>query len=512
MALPRAAETGVSNPRLAQLLGPATILLHPVYGLLLLLLGCLLLLPFASQPLGVPLAALSTYLLLMAARLEQPWLALTPLPPLTILCLGAWLRCGLGGLLLALGQPITAVGGNNGFWQHLPEAQLLWLLASASAVLVFAAWPKAPKPPGISSQQAARQPVVALALACGVFALITIGIGVVAGTLDRNPSSYLYWLSQRWRPDSLFTMFARFRDLFFVLAPLAIWKAHRGWQRLTLGAMLLLYPIFALPLGGRGLLLYPVLYSCLGLWLTAISPKTLRFILSICLIASLVLIPSIAIYRSLPGFNTAQRDAAALRLRLLAEATTSATNQLKLPALLSETGVSLYGCSDGFLFQEPAASRPRAGLHRMESLLTAWLPELLAPKKIPLRDAHIIAEEARGRTRQEAESMTYTSFSCVSLGGDLYWRGGWPAVAFGSALAATAYRLLSGIWYRFASWQTSWQILLLLYPATFLTMYPFGSIGETAWLWMWDLPKYVVLIGLISFIASRVPQKSAPCP
>ena len=169
----RAAETGVSNPRLAQLLGPATILLDPVYGLLLLLLGCLPLLPFASQPLGVPLAALSSYLLLMAVRLEQPWLALTPLPPLTILCLGAWLRCGLGGLLLALGQPITPVDGNNGFWQHLPEAQLLWLLASASAVLVFAAWPKALNPPGISSQQAKREPVVALALTCGVFALIT---------------------------------------------------------------------------------------------------------------------------------------------------------------------------------------------------------------------------------------------------------------------------------------------------------------------------------------------------
>jgi hypothetical protein len=512
MALARAAETGVSNPRLAQLLGPAIIMLHPVYSLLLLLLGCLPLLPFASQPLGVPLAALSTYLLLMAVRLEQPWLAITPLPPLTILCLGAWLRSGLGGLLLALGQPMHLSDANSGFWRHLPEAQLLWLLATASAVLMFAIWPQQPERPAISSQLAGPRPVVALTLACGMFAITSIGIGVVAGTLDRNPSSYLHWVAQRWRPDSMFTIFARFRDLFFVLAPLAIWKARRSWQRVSLVAMLLLYPILALPLGGRGLLLYPVLYTTMGLWLTAISPKTLRLVLCASLITSLIMIPSIAIYRNMDGFSTAQRDAIGTRLSLLAKATRSATNQLKLPTLLRETGISLYGCSDGFLFQQPASSRPRAGWHRMDALLTAWLPELLVPKRAPVRDGHIIAEEARGRTRKEAETMAYTSFSCISLGGDLYWRGGWAVVALGSAFAALAYRLLSGLWYRLAGWQSTWRILLLLYPATFLTMYPFGSIGETAWLWMWDLPKYVVLIGLISVLAEQLPHKSAPCP
>jgi len=85
-------------------------------------------------------------------------------------------------------------------------------------------------------------------------------------------------------------------------------------------------------------------------------------------------------------------------------------------------------------------------------------------------------------------------------------------VALGSALAAIAYRLVSSLWYRYAGWTSSWQILLLLYPATFLTMYPAGSIGETAWLWMWDLPKYVALIGLVCFITGRLSHKPAPSP
>ena len=512
MADPLLIDAGVSNSRLRQLLGPATILLHPLYGLGLLLLACLPLLPFASQPLGVLLAAFSTYLLLMAVRLEQPWLALTPLPPLTILCLGAWLRCGLGGLLLALGRPMALNDWNSGFWRHLPEAQTLWVIFMTAAVLVFACWPKPGLPGDVSSQGAGRQPLLSLSMACGLFAITSVGLGVLFGTLDRNPSSYLYWVAQRWRPDSLFTMLARFRDVFFLLAPLAISKAQRNWQRLVLLGFLLGYPALALPMGGRGLLLYPILYAVIGILLTPISIRALRLIIGATLIFGLIAIPSIETYRGMAHFQAASRTDLLARLNLLTSASQQLISRVDLTMALRQTGISLYGCSDGYLFQEPASSQPRAGWHRMQSLLTAWLPELVAPKTVPVRDAHIIAEEARGSSRQQAESMTYTSFYCISLGGDLYWRGGWPIVVLGSGLAAIAYRLVSSLWYRHAGWSSTWQILLLLYPATFLTMYPAGSIGETAWLWMWDLPKYVALIGMICFIAGKLSRKPAPTP
>lgn len=512
MADPWLIDARASHSRLRQLLGPATILLHPLYGLGLLLLACLPLLPFASQPLGVLLSAFSTYLLLMAVRLEQPWLALTPLPPLTILCLGAWLRCGLGGLLLALGRPMALTEYNGAYWRHLPAAQSIWVVLMAAAVAVFACWPAASRPAAISSQGAGRQPLLRLSLACGLFAIASIGLGVLFGTLDRNPSSYMYWVAQRWRPDSLFTMLARFRDVFFLLAPLAICKAQRNWQRLMLLGLLIGYIALALPLGGRGLVLYPLVYAVIGMWLTPISARLLRLMIGSTLIFALVAIPSIEIYRGLEGFRTADRGDPGARMTLLLNASQQLTHNLNLPTTLTQTGSSLYACSDGYLFEEPARSRPRAGWHRMQSLLTAWLPDLLAPKTVPVRDAHIIAEEIRGRSRRKAETMTYTSFNCVSLGADLYWRGGWPIVVLGSALGAIAYRLVSSLWYRHAGWSSAWQILLLLYPATFLTMYPAGSIGETAWLWMWDLPKYVVLIGVSCFIAGKLPHKPAPTP
>jgi hypothetical protein len=427
-------------------------------------------------------------------------LSLTPLPPLTILCLGAWLRSGLGGLLLALGSPLTPEASNSAFWRHLPEAQLLWLAVSGAAVVIFACKPARLATSALASQEARPQPLVGLTIACGLFAIASISIGVITGTLDRNPESYLYWVSQRWRPDALFTMLARFRDAFFLLAPLAFLKAKRQWQRGTILAMAMAYPAMALPLGGRGLVLFPLVYAAFGLWLTTISTKALRILLIITLMACLLTIPSIEFYRSTSGFTSLKKNSISSRFSLLTDAFQATATQIELPTLLNRTGTSLYGCSDGYLFQDPAASRPRAGLHRMGAILTAWLPELVAPKTTPVRDAHIIAEEVRGRSRQEAETMPYTSFACISLGGDLYWRGGWPAVALGAAGFAVFYRLVSGIWYQLASWTSSWQILIVVYPATFLTMYPAGSIGETAWLWMWDLPKYIVFIGLIHLI------------
>ena len=494
----------VLNPRLRQLLGPAAVLLDPLYGLGLLLMASLPLLLVASQPTGVLLAALSTYFMLMAVRLEQSWLTLTPLPPLTVLCFGAWLRCGLGGLLLALGRPMGPAESNSAFWQHLPAAQTLWVAVMAAAVAAFAYWPKSLPEKVASSKWAGPFPLVNLTLVCGAFAIGSISLGVLFGTLDRNPNSYLYWVTQRWQPDSLFIMFARFRDAFFLLAPLSIYKATRIWQRLLIIAALVAYPVLALPLGGRGLLLYPILYIAMGIWLTPIDAKVLRLIITATLFFGLIAIPAIETYRSNSEFASLNRANLGKRIDLMVNSAQRVWSPSHYKRSLTGAGISLYACSDGYLFQEPAINRPRAGWHRMQALLTAWLPELLVPKTVPVRDSHIIAEEIRGRSRTEAESMTYTSFPCISFGADLYWRGGWKTVAIGSVIFAIAYRLVSQFWYRYAGWSSTWQILLLLYPATFLTMYPAGSIGETAWLWMWDLPKYAILISTICFIQGKL--------
>ncbi|MCP9830275.1 hypothetical protein KBY80_02565 [Synechococcus sp. JJ3a-Johnson] len=300
-------------------------------------------------------------------------------------------------------------------------------------------------------------------------------------------------------------MFARFRDVYFFLAPLAIYNARKHWQRALLIGVFASYVVMALPLGGRGLLLWPFVYSCMGLWLTPISPKRLRAALLTTVACCLIMLPLIQAYKLQLVSTNQHRSNITGRLEALQQATAS-LNPLgsNTSHQLHPLGRSIYGCIDALLFQPPASTRPRAGWHRMENILTAWIPELLIPKAFPVRDAHFIAAEASGLSRKAAEAKTYTSHDCVTFGADLYWRGGWLAVILGSAVAAAFYRLISELWYRYASWQSAWQILLLTYPATFLTVYPFGSIGETAWLWMWDLPKYIIIISTICLIANRL--------
>ena len=132
------------------------------------------------------------------------------------------------------------------------------------------------------------------------------------------------------------------------------------------------------------------------------------------------------------------------------------------------------------------------------------------PGRRPLRDAHIIATEVAGATRHEAETMTYRTFPCITYMGDLYWRGGWPWAVVGAFLFAIFYRIVSSYWYRFCGWSSLMSLSLLLYPATFFTAYPAGSLGETAWLWLWDLPKYIIVIFVIGWLASKLQKHDAP--
>jgi hypothetical protein len=96
--------------------------------------------------------------------------------------------------------------------------------------------------------------------------------------------------------------------------------------------------------------------------------------------------------------------------------------------------------------------------------------------------------------------MSYTSFHCISFPGDLYWRGGWGLVVAGSFLFALFYRLLAQCWYRWAGLSSLVGLAIWVYPATFFIDYPAGSVGETLWIWLWDLPKYIVLVAVIALI------------
>ena len=494
--------------RINQFLGRFSVCLTPLGALVTVTIGTIPFLALTNKPEAVLLASISTYVAIMAIYLEKEWLDVTPLPPLTVLCVGGWLRSGLGGYLLAISQGVGENDENRAFFDHLPEAQLLWVCLTGATLLLFVLFPIRQVSRHDRRYSVNSKSLLRIVLGLGIFSVGLILTGVLAGTLDRAPDSYSHWVSRSLRPDLFFTMFARFRDIFFFLVP-AAWNATESRKaRLLLLLMTCGYLLLALPLGGRGLLLYPVVYVGFGLWFARVRASKLRIIVLVLLVICSAAVPSIEIYRRTPAFISGGEIGIYQRADAFKGAVSQMTGSKNITKIINTAGLSFYGCSDGFLFKEPAVSRPRAGFIRIGNVLTAWIPELIWKRNVPVRDAHIIANEIRGSTREVSETKQYKYFSCVTFGGDLYWRGGWAAVVLGSILAGLAYRGLARIWYSCVDTVSSWGILLLAYPVTFLSLYPFGSIGETAWLWMWDLPKYVVFLSLLSLVGNKITERA----
>ena len=470
-------------------------------------IGFLCLAGLATKPVAVLLAAASSVLVGAGAYVEKGWLRLTPLPPLTAICVCGWLRSGIGGTLMALSTEDSQNDALKAMWVFLPETQLLWMCMMTATVIVFA-WKKPINPKRKSecwgNKHANAGRLIQITALCGIFALAWIVVGNSYGTLDRNPEKYLHWAARSWRPDSYFVVFSRFRDVFFVAAPLAIQKS-RGWARLFLIACILAYLALAFPLGGRGLVMWPLIYLWCGLLITDLRKRLIMLASTGLLIAGLTILPAIQLYKiELQTAAGLEEGHSRYNAAVAAVAATVSQGPLRDGGYWRDLGRPIYGCIDGLLFDKPASEKPRAGLARITNVFTAWIPGTLYPRRLPVRDAHLIAAEASGLSRKEAETKNYTSHDCVSFGGDLYWRGGWVAVILGSFVFAVLFRVFSSFWYRFASNEQWWSILLMMYPATFLQAMPLGSLGETAWSWTWELPKYVALVGGVHLLRSRL--------
>ena len=262
-----------------------------------------------------------------------------------------------------------------------------------------------------------------MALVAGVFSLLYVLNGVFSGTLDRSGVAYSDWVAKLWRADSLFVIFLRLKDVFFFIVPLAISSTNNTRLRVDLIIVVIASIGAAFLTGGRGIILYPLLYLIFGLWLTPLKPHLISFFIVLFLVVSLILVSAIDVYRGSPYFNRSSPLDIPQRVKFFSRAIVQ-YNLTDPKSRIQIIGGAMYGGADPCLFVDPALAAPRAGFVRIERLWQTWLPTMVAPNKASLRDAHMIAAEITGTPRKQAENKQYTSFSSVSFGGDLYWWGG----------------------------------------------------------------------------------------
>ena len=493
--------------RLQQLLGPATPwVLQPQRSAVACGVVWLLSLPLTWQhPWLALLGFCAIWGLTLALWVEAPLLQSLPLPPLTVLLIGLCLRWGLGPLLLA-------VGGSGGdpfvdVWiRYGPPAQLLWLSVTA-ALLLFAL------PQQHSISRAARsQPqstwlleaihlprfraqLNGLAWVLSIYMAAYITLSILSGAFDRQVEAYVSWTQQLWRLDTPVAAFSRLRDLWFLLFPLW-WRLLGRLWRCFLGVEMLAFFVSAFVSGSRGLLFYPALLLFFGLWFVLRKPDIMRRMALILVVLVLVFSPLIYALRESESFQKAQNWNG--RFEAFGVVLMQPEPILDKARWL---GRDLYACHDPYLFTPKNRGQALVGSSGLENLPYIWVPKHLLPVRPVLFDGHLIAKKLQGI---ENVGLYRFWFPCLSLPADLMRRWSIPGVLLGSLLLAAIVQLLFHVWYRSASFSgTTFQVLLLLLPATYLQSFPLGTVSETAWALLWELPKYLLTFSILGAAVDR---------
>lgn len=498
------------TPRLAALLGRGECwLLSPARSALLGLGLWLVMLPLVRERWAMAgLAVVAFWLLLQTVRLEAPLLERIPFPPLTVLVLGMVLRWGLGPLLMAFTgsgkDPFLAV------WvEHGPPIQLLWLTLTASIVLVAqlqrewiaraaASLPPAPLAERFDQWGAPRRRLGWIALLLGLYMLFYVALSLLSGAFDRDFATYVGWVNTLWRLDTPVAAFSRLRDLWLLLAPLTL-LTFRGAGRWVSAALLLFFVLVALLSGSRGLLFYPLLLLLAGLWLLPVSPRLLRRLVLIAAALMVTLSPLIFVARDSARFQGTNALDPVARLGAVA-----ATLQDVEPLLAKArwVGRDLYACHDPYLFTAPHRAAAPVGGAGLTHLLWLWVPRHLKPDRPEIFDGPRIAKALQGVPRGTWADVW---FPCLSLPADLWRRWGPTGLVAGSLVVAVVVNGLTALWCRCLTLPGSgFQLLLLFFPSTYLQSFPFGTVQETCWALLWELPKYLLTLWLLGAVVDRL--------
>lgn len=497
-------------PRLAALLGKGgDWMLSPGRSALLGLGLWVVTLPLSRDRWAMAgLAMVAFWLLLRTVRLEAPLLERIPFPPLTVLVLGMALRWGLGPLLMALtgsgNDPFLAVWVGHGV-----ASQLLWLAVTAAIVLgaqlqreqiarVAASLPPAPLAPVWRLKGPARRRLGWIALILGMYMGLYVLLSVLSGAFDRDFATYQGWVHTLWRLDTPVAAFSRLRDLWLVLVPLTL-VSFRGAGRWLSAALVLAFVLVALLSGSRGLLFYPLLLLLAGLWLLPVSPRLLRRLLLLAAALLLLLSPLLFVVRDSVRFQgTGALDPVA-RLGAMGAAL---QDPEPLLAKARWIGRDLYACHDPYLFIPAHRATPPAGAAGLGNLLWLWVPRHLRPDRPEIFDGPRLAKALQGVPRGTWADVW---FPCLSLPADLWRRWGLAGLAGGSLVVALVVNGLAALWYRsLALPGQGFQLLLLLYPSSYLQSFPFGTVQETCWVFLWELPKYLLTLWLLGALVDRL--------
>jgi hypothetical protein len=492
-----------NRDRIEELLKPFGWVLKPLGCFVFCSAGWLISSLLSDESIGMAYVWAGIGLILFSAQLERSWLNRLAFPPLTTLVFTLNLRWISGGFILLLSDNQAP---HEVFVDHITAALPLTLIPSACLVCLGWAINKLFIQDHLVSEKKwntndsqFRSIILWLTVLTGIIAIGYIVVGALGGTLDRG-ENYLRWAGRFWRPDTVLSALIRLRDLFYVCLPLAIWQNRKSKRIVlllslpTVAAMLI-----SLSLGGRGLIIYPALLLLGGAWMAGMKPKVAKILCIVAVISILVFSVGLEGIRTTNEF----KNSSTFDLQQRFSGTKKAVEKIgnELGSNLTYLGVSLYTHSDPYLFTPPASEQEPVGTKRLGNLIYLWVPRVFLTERPEVNDGHLIANEIRNRPNKGLVDGRFTSFWNVSFGADLYWRFRWAGLIIGSIIFGILYAYVSRLWYRYAGLNGNvYAVLAALFPATFLQGPPLRSVSETAWNWLYEFPKYFIVLLVVGLI------------
>ena len=221
-----------------------------------------------------------------------------------------------------------------------------------------------------------KNSILVICLITGTVAIGYILIGMLSGTLDRG-TGYLQLAGRFWRPDTFFSAVIRLREIFFVLLPTCIALFSKNKIGTSLACIITTSALaISMVLGGRGLLIFPLILLTGGLWLAKIGPRAMRMMVVIIASFSLLFITVLGQVRSSAAFQSSSAMNPIERIMLIAKSTRTFSPTFDNQAIRN-LGFALYTHSDPYLFTAKSRAATPAGTQGLENLKYLWVPEFL---------------------------------------------------------------------------------------------------------------------------------------
>ncbi len=475
------------------------------------------------------LVALTTTLLFSTLiRRRESASGFTVISPSAVFMAGILARFGLGSLIIGLMPESLVLDGEYRqyivSWIYSEDVSRLWIVYVLAGGLLYSILEIVMYRKSMGTESAQREcsdgwfswirrvrsgtgnewKIVKLVSASclGVFFVGTC-IAAITGSMDRG-GGYEFWASMPFRPEAPFIAFVRLKQIGYFLLPIT-WKHCSRALRILLGISAASPLLLEAIAGGRGAVLYPLAMVFLGYMCVCLRPK--RLLLNGALIAIFfgVAVPYMAAYRDSSKIREISHGDVVGRLGALLVGVDRDRIGYRYMAL----GREIYACSDGYIV-EAAKNRNgtslRAGLDdiNLKTIGRIILPRWLSKdKSYEKGDGAQIAKRLMG-----VENKNW--YPCITSPADLFRREGWLGVLVGGGLMGGVIWSLEVVWLRVGVMGRSVQTLILtVLPAAYIQSGLYGTVKELLWQLAWDLPKYVLAICVIGWIAKRVEAVAA---